>query len=176
MKRCKLFIIASLLFLCTQFTFGQTNPPIQEDSLSYHLYMKKSLVLVSGYHLHQHHFGEIGIGIMNDGIVGHHPSTTVYELSNELKFSQDFVWGLKTGAWIGGGVAGMNMGFNLINYTDFKENTLRFRPEIGMGFGIFRLVYGYNLTLTNKGFKGINTHNFGLNIMPALKTIKETKL
>ena len=69
----------------------------------------------------------------------------------------------------------MNMGLNLINYTDFQENSLRLRPEIGIGFGVFRIVYGYNFALTNKYFEGINKHNFGLNIMLKIKTLKEEK-
>ena len=74
---------------------------------------------------------------------------------------------------MGGGVAGMNIGLNIINYTDFRENSFCLRPEIGVGFGVFRIVYGYNFAITNKDFEGINRHNFGLNIMFKLKTIKE---
>lgn len=71
-----------------------------------------------------------------------------------------------------GGVGGMNVGLNLINYTNFKSNAIRFRPEIGFGFGFFRIVYGYNFAITNKHFEGINKHNVGLNIMIKLKTKK----
>ena len=77
--------------------------------------------------------------------------------------------GLKAGFWIGNGY---NLGINIINYSDFKESALRFRPEIGFGFGIFRIVYGYNLVLTNKDFTGINNHNFGLNVMIDLRKLK----
>jgi hypothetical protein len=137
--------------------------------------MKKDLTIITGYQIQKNHFAEIGIGIMKDGVVGHHPSTLIYGLSNELKLSSNFIWGLKAGVWMGGGVAGMNRGLNLINYTDFQENSLRFRPEIGMGFGVFRIVYGYNFAITNKDFNRINKHNFGLNIMLKIKTLKEEK-
>ena len=93
------------------------------------------------------------------------PFTEVWNLSNELKLNDDFIWGLKAGLWKGGGVGGINLGLNLIHYTDFEESTLRFRPEAGIGFGSFRAVYGYNLAITNKDFTSINKHNFGINYM-----------
>lgn len=157
------------------FCYSQSDSLKTNDSIYRQYYMKKDLVMITGYQMQRNHFGEIGIGIMKNGIIGHHPSTLIYGLSNELKLSNDFLWGLKAGLWMGGGVSGMNLGFNLINYTDFQENSLRFRPEIGIGFGVFRIVYGFNFVLINKGFNGINKHNFGLNIMLKLKTLKEKK-
>jgi hypothetical protein len=120
-------------------------------------------------------FAEVGIGLKNHGVVVIHPLTTIYGLSGEFKVNElgkDFIWGTKAGLWIGGGA---NMGINLIHYTDFEASTLKFRPEIGFGFNHFRFVYGYNLTIVNKGFKGINTHNVGLNIIINLKKLKEIK-
>ncbi|MBR9861466.1 hypothetical protein GYB22_12130 [bacterium] len=139
--------------------------------------MKKSLVLITGYQMHQNHYAELGIGIMHDGVVGYHPSTTIYGISNEIRISKDPIWGLKAGIWLGGGVGAMNIGLNLINYTNFKQNSLRFRPEIGLGFSFVRLVYGYNIAITQKEFQGVNSHNFTLNIMLNLKTaIEENKI
>jgi hypothetical protein len=80
--------------------------------------------------------------------------------------------GLKTSLWIGNGY---NFGLNIINYTDFRENTLKFRPEVGLGFGNIRMIYGYNFTILNKEFTGINTHNFTLNILFDVKELKKRK-
>ncbi len=173
MKITRLLIL--LFSLGPQFGYCQTVSLKEDNRIQHQYHMKTDLVIITGYQIHRNHFGEIGIGIMKNVVAGHHPSTLVYGLSNELKISNDFIWGAKAGLWLGGGIAGMNMGFNMINYTDFQENTLRFRPEIGMGFGIFRIVYGYNFAIINKGFDGINKHNFGLNIMPKLKTLKIEK-
>jgi hypothetical protein len=173
MKNLLLLILTILI--TPSLGFGQSGSLTVDDSIHHQYYIKKDLTLITGYQIQKNHFAEIGIGIMKDGVVGHHPSTLIYGISNELKISNDFVWGLKAGLWLGGGVAGMNLGLNLINYTDFNENSLRFRPEIGMGFGVFRIVYGYNLAITNKNFVGINKHNFGLNIMLKLKTLIEER-
>lgn len=168
----KLLEILILTMLIPVLGYSQSASLKINDSISHQYYRKKELTIITGYQLQKNHFAEIGIGIMKDGVVGYHPSTLIYGLSNELKLSNDFIWGLKAGLWMGGG---MNIGLNLVNYTDFQENSLRFRPEVGIGFGIFRMVYGYNLAIINKGFDGINTHNFGLNIMLKLKRLKEGK-
>jgi len=173
MRQAGLFIL--LLTALPLFGRGQSDSLSTRDSLYHRYYMQKHMAIVTGYQIQRNHFAEIGVEIMKDGIVGHHPSTLIYGLSNELKLSSDFIWGLKAGVWMGGGIAGLNMGLNLINYTDFQESSLRLRPEIGIGFSVFRVVYGYNFALTNRGFNGINTHNFALNIMLKVKTLKEEK-
>ena len=171
-----LYLIASVLIYCFTFStsFAQSDS-LENDYSNYNCphYFKKDIALITGYQLQKSHFVEIGIGIMKDEVGTHHPSTLIYGISNEFKLSSDFIWGLKVGFWMGGGAAGMNLGANLINYTNFTENSIRFRPEIGVGFNHFRIVYGYNLALTNKNFEGINRHNFGLNIILNLKTIKK---
>ena len=134
--------------------------------------MKKDLALITGYQLQKNHFAEIGVGIINDGVAGHQPIAVIYGISNEFKLDkhEDLIWGLKMGFWLNGGYS---MGVNIINYTDFNSSTLRFRPEIGIGVSIFRIVYGYNFAITNKEFMGINTHNFTINLLLKVKTIKE---
>ncbi|WP_375559517.1 hypothetical protein ACE193_17505 [Bernardetia sp. OM2101] len=97
----------------------------------------------------------------------------MYGISNELKLSNDFIWGLKTGIYFGG-IVGMNMGLNAIHYTNFNESTLRIRPEIGVGTYFFRFIYGYNFAVTNKKFQGINKHNFSLQILLNVKMVKHT--
>lgn len=168
MKLLRIFFL--ILSFIPKIGFGQSESLNANDSIYLQYYMKKDLTIITGYQIQKNHFAEIGIGIMKDGVVGHHPSTLIYGLSNEFKLSNDFIWGLKAGIWVGNGY---NFGLNIINYTDFKENALRFRPEIGMGFGVFRIVYGFNFAITNKEFEGVNKHNFGLNIMLKLKTLKE---
>ena len=150
---------------------------IQENNTYYFQPKKyKSLSLITGFQSGFHNFAEIGIGIKNDVIGLPHPSTSIIAISNEFRYDNNFVWGMKFGAWSGGGVGGTNIGINLINYTDFKENAIRFRPEIGLGFGGFRMVYGYNFSLVNKEFDKINSHLFGIHLLFDLKKLQEVKL
>jgi hypothetical protein len=171
MKEPKSYLLLLIFIFLTSKIYGQTDTRNSIDSTKVQNLHNKNLTLISGYQIHKNHFAEIGIGVKKDKIIGHHRSTIIYAISNELKLNDDFIWGLKAGLWIGGGSSGLNLGLNIINYTDFTKNALRFRPEIGIGFGVFRVVYGYNLVLTNKDFDGINKHNFALNIMFDVKKL-----
>lgn len=168
-------IIVSIFLI---FSALQINCLAQSDSLNFndstkhHSYFEKKVCLITGYQIHKNHIGELGLGIIKNGVVGHHPSTMIYGISNEFNLNNDFVWGQKIGIWFSGG---MCLGLNLINYTNLKSNAIRFRPEYGFGFNIFRVVYGYNFTITNKEFENINKHIFQINIMINLKHLKTIK-
>lgn len=69
-------------------------------------------------------------------------------------------------------MSGLAVGANLIYYTDFEQSSLRIRPEIGLGFGRWKVVYGYNIPLTNKDFDGVNNSNIGIALMFGVKKIK----
>lgn len=170
-----IYLIALVLIYGFTFSisFAQSDS-LQKNDTDYHRFLiKKDIALITGYQVHKNHFAEIGIGIKRHETFGIHSNTLVYGISNEIKLSNDFIWGLKASVW--GGTTGINLGLNLINYTNFDKSTLRFRPEIGSGTDSFRFFYGYNLAITNKNFEGINRHNFGLNIILNLKTIEEIK-
>lgn len=175
MKRLQAFImIIGIYFFFSSSGFSQSDTNYEVDSIRMGNFMEKHFSLVTGYHIHRNQFLELGVGVKNNGVVGTHPVTSIFGISNEFKINDirnDFIWGFKGGIWLGGGVAGMNLGINLINYTDFIDNTLRFRPEIGFGFDHFRMVYGYNLPIINRDFTGINKHNFSLNIIFDLKEL-----
>lgn len=167
MKTSQLLIAISLLLALRG--FAQDEPAINPyDGSSY---FETHLAVVAGYNIHKNHFIEAGFAYKRNGVVGHHPSTLIYALTSEFRISEDFVWGLKAGAWMGGGVAGMNLGANIINYTDFTRSAFCLRPEIGFGFASFRVVYGYNFALTNRGELPINTHNFALILILNVKKL-----
>jgi hypothetical protein len=186
MVKMKKFVIIGILILVSPITFfSQTRPPKDNDykddsedyftdSVFHQYYKEKDLSLVLGYQLQRNHFAELGIAIKNNGVIGPHPNTSIFLFSNEVKINQMknfFVLGQKIGVWGGNGIA---MGLNLIHYTDFRKSSLQFRPEVGMGIDIFRVVYGYNCSLVNKDFAGINKHNFTLNLLIDLKRLKTT--
>ncbi|UTW65250.1 hypothetical protein KFE94_11275 [bacterium SCSIO 12643] len=137
-------------------------------------YWETHLAMVAGYQFQHNHFAELGLGIKKNLVGTIHPSTFIYGVSNEFKLHQDFIWGLKVFAWIGGGNGGLNLGGNIIHYTDFDQTAWVFRPEIGIGVDFFRLVYGYNFNFTNSNMVGINDHNFGINFLINTKKIKQT--
>lgn len=59
----------------------------------------------------------------------------------------------------------LNMGTQLIHYTDFQKQDFAIRPEIGPSFfGILDLVYGYNIYVTKKEINSISNHCISLRV------------
>ncbi|GGB00940.1 hypothetical protein GCM10011511_25330 [Puia dinghuensis] len=98
-------------------------------------------------------FGDIGLSVNTINTTNIEPASGAWFVSDEVKFANKLLMGPKVGIWVGGGLA---FGLNMIYYTDFSQGSLVFRPEVGMGFSPFKLVYGYNAKLTNTRFEGIN--------------------
>lgn len=174
MKKRTPFLLLSVIFFIATSMFAQSV--IQEKNVNLRFLEHKSISIITGFQTGTYSFAEIGIGYKRDVISAPHANTFILGVTNELKLNRDFVWGLKMSAWSGGGVGGTNIGINLINYTDFEKNAIRFRPEFGLGFGYFRMIYGYNFAITNKDFEGINSHLFGINVLLDIKNLKGTKL
>jgi hypothetical protein len=130
------------------------------------------LSLLIGYNGIRSHFAEIGIAKNRLDVVGAHPLGSCYYLSSEMKVDGGLIIGPKLGGWFGGGVA---MGLSTIFDTDFEEASWRLRPEVGLGLDAFKVVYGYNFVLTNREFKGINSHTFSLVFLLRLRTITKEK-
>lgn len=132
----------------------------------------KDISLITGFQTgsSNSNFIELGIGLKHEYLM-HHPAHAVFYFSNELLFKENFVLGTKVGANFGANM--MDLGINLINYTNFTNNSLRFKPEFGLGFGKFRVYYGYNLALTNKDFNDINEHLIGINILLDIKDFRK---
>lgn len=173
-------ILLLSFFIVASKAFPQKDNAINDgsygnDSTISRFYFERHLSLVTGINVQKNLFGEFGMSIKDNGVAGHHPSTRILSLTTEFNFNRDLVIGPKVGIWLGGGSAGMNMGLNLIYYSNFNESTLRWRPEIGFGFDSFRVVYGYNFLITNKNADFINKHNFCLNVILNLKKIKEIR-
>ena len=128
--------------------------------------------LLAGFNYSNYSYAELGFAYNQYGINGHEPAAWSCFVSNEFRMDKKTIIGPKIGCWGGGGASAIAMGLNLIYYTDMDNATLRFRPEIGIAFDIFKVVYGYNIVLTNNNFPGINTHNFSIALLFGLKKIK----
>jgi hypothetical protein len=147
------------------FCFSQDN-----DSTSFYKTGDKYLSLLLGYNFWNNHFLELGVAHNQLDMQGHHAFGFNYFVSAEVKIDNDLVLGPKVGLWFSNG---LGMGLNLIYYTDFGDSALRFRPELGIGLSRFKIVYGYNISLTNKDFEKINKSNIGLSILLGLKKIRD---
>lgn len=122
-------------------------------------FLEKDISLLLGYNLGSYHFPEIGFAFNERSIAGHHPFAKAVYASCEIRAGAGKpVIGPKIGAWIGGGAAGMTIGIATIGYTDFDAFTLRLRPEIGIGFDLFKVTYGYNVPLSKADFMRVNRH------------------
>ena len=110
---------------------------------------------------------------MSSTTIGHHPFSSAYFASTEIKLGDKFIVGPKIGVWATGGSGGMAIGLNMIYYTDFDNSNLVFRPEIGFGLDKFKLVYGYNVKLTKNGLDRINKNLVGLTYCFKLKQLKD---
>lgn len=158
------FILLLLIVLPT-LTFSQSN-----DTTSFSKLGDKYLSVLVGYNFWNNHFVELGLAYNQLNMQGHHAFGYHYFVSSEVKIDSDLVLGPKVGVWFGGG---LGIGLNLIYYTDFDNSALRFRPEIGIGLSRFKIVYGHNISLTNKDFEKINKSNIGLVLLFGIKKVKD---
>ncbi len=182
----KFKFILIFIFL-NQFAFGQKidslkpKTPIfplyeQNDSLKILSYKQVNVLgIMAGYSLGKYSYGELGVAMISNSLVGHHPFSTVKFISTEFRIGQDFIVGPKIGVWASGGSSAATIGINAIYYTDFNDGAFVFRPEVGIGLSGFKLVYGYNWNLTNKDFRGINTHFAGITIFIPVKKAQITR-
>jgi hypothetical protein len=159
-----------LLMLC-QSAFAQ-----QADTLNRPYYsgrdMEKHLSVLVGYNGWRHHYAELGFAVNRYGRVGHHPFASACFASAEMRIGNDLLIAPKIGAWIGGGAGGMALGINLLCYTDFVHSSWRLRPEIGMGFGRWKVVYGYNIPLHRHDLVGVNGNNISVAYLLGVKTLE----
>jgi hypothetical protein len=128
----------------------------------------KFAVLV-GYNYNKGHWGELGIVRGYRVNYEHDPSMPALEmlypyasLSTEFLVDDKFVICPKFGYHFV--LAMVDLGINLLDYTNFNEHRFGIRPEIGLSLGgMIGGYYGYNLT-TNKLFN-VSNHNFGIKII-----------
>ena len=149
MKQLRLLPLLTIVFFSAQ---GQ----VTDTTKAREIIVKRSVGLLTGVTFGKNTFIDIGISRNSNTVIGHHPFSSAYFASTELKLGDKFIIGPKVGAWAAGGVGGIAMGLNMIYYTDFDNASLVFRPEIGFGFQSFKLVYGYNAILTRHKLDGIN--------------------
>ena len=85
MNEPKSYLLLLIFIFLAIKIYRQTDTNNAKDSTNIQSYHTKNLTLITGYQIHKNHFSEIGIRIKEDKIVGHHPNTIIYTISNELK-------------------------------------------------------------------------------------------
>lgn len=164
------FQLLSILTFFSFYAFGQAVDTTKQQQ---EIILERSLGLLTGVSFGKQTFVEIGLSKNSNTVVGHHPFSSTVFASTELKFGDKFILGPKIGAWAAGGVGAIAMGLNIIYYTNFDNSTLVFRPEIGLGFKTFKLVYGYNANLTKNRIDGINKNLASVVYCFKLKKLKD---
>ena len=164
-------LILILIILC-QSVYSQDSIDTSSRILKYGgVNLERYVSVLTGFNFWSNEYVEIGVALNQYGSVGRHPAAWSIFASSEVKWDSKLLIGPKIGAWVGGGVGGMALGINMIYYTNFENSSLRIRPEIGMGFGRWKVVYGYNIPITNH-LTGINRSNIGLAFLIGLKKVK----
>lgn len=146
----KSWLCIILTTLASHFIVAQADST--DFLISRRYYMDTHMTGVLGYNMQRNHLLELGLGIKSNGVIGHHPYTYVANLTSEIRINdltREPIVGMKLSLWGSNVIA---YGLNLINYTNFNESTLVFRPEAGIGLDTFRLSYGFNYRLNNKNF------------------------
>lgn len=153
MKRVLALLISILVIPTTQ---GQSVK--YTDSTTGSSYDNRGISLLAGYNQGYYGFAELGVAA-NKYTTCPFPMAIACFASSEIKVNDPKTIGPKVGIWMT--VFAFSAGLNFIYYTDFHKNTFVFRPEIGLGVGPAKVVYGYNARITSS-LEGINRHQLGI--------------
>lgn len=167
-------MMRTLLFLALLFcgkVFAQQADSLHQSYRS-SIDLQKKVSILGGYNGWRYHYAELGFAINQYGRIGLHPTAWAYFVSSEVRIDNALLIAPKIGGWIGGGVAGMALGANLLCYTDTRDMSWRLRPEIGMGFDRWKVVYGYNIPLHKSDLAGVNGSNISVAFLFGVKTLK----
>jgi hypothetical protein len=149
MKYLKTTIFSFLILFFSSTAFGQS---FTEEEFSDNLYFS------AGLSFQKQKFGEVGIGY---AFIGEWGNMGTNNLFLGLKIASEFtIKGTKriVAPKISAEINMLFLGarFNIINYTDFNYNDVKFTPEIGItAFGLCNLFYGYNFSLSPSHFNSV---------------------
>lgn len=114
---------------------------------------------------------DIGIGYGHTQTIRTKQIYSTLYLGSEFLFQEEeTIIGPKFSLWSISFLGIISSGYNLIYYTDFKEGSFQFRPEIGLGYKGVKLSYGYNIPISNKHFGGISRNSISIALFLRLIT------
>lgn len=139
----------------------------------YEVHEKKNFSLLTAYNFGREDYAEFGFALNNIKRVRSNDRFNAFFISTEWRVRQSFVMAPKIGCWVGNG---LGAGINAMYYTDFKnDGAIRLRPEVGFAFEGMKLVYGYNIPITNSTYSAISKHMVSLAVNTRLVKLSETK-
>ena len=144
-------IVLLLVFVC-QLNMAQTitEEKKNDDTTS-------SLGILLGVHGARETIFEIGFFKNNWFGTGKYQGGSGFSVSTEHYINENYIIAPKVTAF--SNLWGIHLGISSVWYFDMeKNNSLRFRPEIGYSRGRFKLTYGLNLSITNKNMSNISKH------------------
>ena len=177
MKQSKYWAGLFLLLLISLEGISQVkytlNPKIEHGGVINPFELNQAIAGVIGLQGIGEQYLEVGVAYNRYGISSGYPFWVVINTAVEINIQDPQNLGFKLGVSAGSGI---NVGLNLIQYTDFSNGAFVIRPEIGTGFlkHFVRLVYGFNSALVNKDFRPRNRHNFALSFILNAHQIKTT--
>lgn len=139
----------------------------------YEMHEKKNFSLLLGYSFAKDDYAEIGLALNSMKRVRSNNRYNAFFVSTEWRVRQSFMMAPKIGCWVGNG---LGAGINAMYYTNLKtDGAIRIRPEVGFAVDGLKLVYGYNVPITNSTFSGISKHIVSLAVNTRLVQLSEKK-
>jgi hypothetical protein len=152
----KLYTLLALLFITSLYAQVVATDTIQFSGI----HTKKQISLLTAANVGKNGYFELGVArnYCFEWAYGI-KATNGYYFSTEFRPAENFIVAPKLGVWAACIVA---CGAEAIYYTNFNEGSLCLRPNVGFGWSNFKLMYGYNIPITNKDMVGVNGSNFNL--------------
>lgn len=139
----------------------------------YEVHEKKNFSLLAAYNFGREDYAEIGLSLNSMKRVRSNDRYNAFFISTEWRVRNSFVMAPKIGCWVGNG---LGAGINAMYYTDLKnEGAIRLRPEVGFAYEGMKLVYGYNIPITNSTYSAVSKHMVSLAVNTRLIRLSETK-
>jgi hypothetical protein len=118
----------------------------------------QSVGVIAGLHGIENYYLEAGFAMT--GFVRNTGTLRGLSLSTSLRLSDSTVVGAELTGWYT--YAFFRYGINASYYTNFHRETLRIRPELGIGYLSVHFLFGYNFPVTGKEMSGVNDFDFGV--------------
>ncbi len=150
----KLYTFLSILLVTTLYAQVAVKDTITLSGI----HTKKQVSLLTAGTLGQNGYLELGIArnYCFEWAYGIKAANGYY-FSTEVRPGDNLIVAPKVGVWASCFFAAEA---EAIYYTNFNDGSLCLRPGVGIGWSNFKLLYGYNIPITNKDMKGINSSNF----------------
>jgi hypothetical protein len=166
MKLQQIIFLAGIIVGYSQAALAQETEEEEPDTLEYGIYSGYTFLFTNiAYNLNTYNSLELrmiyGVSAGGYGLLGLSAGSEFIFTPRELTFAP------KIAAEIH--ILAVGMKLNTLYYINSKGNSLKIRPEIGVGLaGYFYILYGYSIAVTHKDFLPLKHHfTVGVNLPTA---------